>query len=56
MTADHTWQPLVEELARWQRADRKAEFWLRDDDAVDPTPALYRLLDLTGPFAIPGAL
>ncbi|TGT68752.1 polysaccharide deacetylase [bacterium M00.F.Ca.ET.159.01.1.1] len=56
MTADHTWQPLVEELARWQRADRKAEFWLRDDDAVDPTPALDRLLDLTGQFAIPVTL
>ncbi|CDX16912.1 conserved hypothetical protein [Mesorhizobium sp. ORS 3324] len=53
MTFDHTWQPLVEELARWQRADRKAEFWLRDDDAVDPTPALDRLLGLTGEFAVP---
>ncbi|RWE79811.1 polysaccharide deacetylase family protein [Mesorhizobium sp.] len=56
MTSDQIWQPLVEELARWQRADRKAEFWLRDDDAVDPTPALDRLLDLTGQFAIPVTL
>ena len=38
MTSDPIWQPLVEELERRQRADRKAEFWLRDDDAVDPTP------------------
>ncbi|AZO11441.1 polysaccharide deacetylase [Mesorhizobium sp. M3A.F.Ca.ET.080.04.2.1] len=52
MTSDQIWQPLVEELARWQRADRKAEFWLRDDDAVDPTPALDRLLDLTREFAV----
>ncbi|MBZ9850352.1 polysaccharide deacetylase family protein [Mesorhizobium sp. CA14] len=56
MTSDQTWQPLVEELARWQRADRKAEFWLRDDDAVDPTPALGRLLDLTNEFTIPVSL
>jgi len=53
MTADRIWRPLVEELARRQRAGRKAEFWLRDDDAVDPTPALDRLLGLTGEFAVP---
>ncbi|RUW55421.1 polysaccharide deacetylase, partial [Mesorhizobium sp. M1A.F.Ca.ET.072.01.1.1] len=47
MTFDQIWQPLVEELACWRRADRKAEFWLRDDDAVDPTAALDRLLELT---------
>ncbi|TIU25023.1 MAG: polysaccharide deacetylase, partial [Mesorhizobium sp.] len=56
MTSDQIWQPLVEELACRQRADRKAEFWLRDDDAVDPTPALDRLLDLTGEFAVPVTL
>ncbi|MBZ9881354.1 polysaccharide deacetylase family protein [Mesorhizobium sp. CA10] len=56
MTSDPIWQPLVEELARWQRADRKAEFWLRDDDAVDPTLALDRLLDLTSEFGVPVAL
>lgn len=56
MTSDQIWQPLVEELARWQRADRKAEFWLRDDDAVDPAPALDRLLDLTSGVAVPVTL
>src|SRR5437868_15348117 len=56
MTPDPIWQPLVEELARRQQADRKAEFWLRDDDAVDTTPALDRLLDLTGVFAVPVTL
>ncbi|TGT79958.1 polysaccharide deacetylase, partial [Mesorhizobium sp. M8A.F.Ca.ET.161.01.1.1] len=56
MTSDQVWQPLVEELARWQRAGRKADFWLRDDDAVDPTPALDRLLDLTDEFAVPVTL
>ncbi|SFP45586.1 hypothetical protein SAMN03159463_04246 [Mesorhizobium sp. NFR06] len=56
MTSDRIWQPLVEELASLQRADRKVEFWLRDDDAVDPTPALDRLLGLTGEFAVPVTL
>ncbi|MBZ9747801.1 polysaccharide deacetylase family protein [Mesorhizobium sp. CO1-1-7] len=55
-SCDRVWQPLVEELAGRQRAGRKAEFWLRDDDAVDPTPALDRLLDLTGEFTVPVTL
>ncbi|MBL8583754.1 MAG: polysaccharide deacetylase family protein [Rhizobiaceae bacterium] len=50
------WEPLVKELARWEEAGRVAEFWLRDDDAVEPTPALDRLLDLTGRFAVPVCL
>ncbi|MDX8454319.1 polysaccharide deacetylase family protein [Mesorhizobium sp. VK9D] len=56
MTSDQIWQPLVEELACWQRAGRQTEFWLRDDDAVNPTTALDRLLDLTGEFAVPVTL
>ncbi len=56
MTSDQIWQPLVEELGRRRRAGRKAEFWLRDDDAVDPTTALDRLLGLTGEFAVPVTL
>ncbi|TGQ87151.1 polysaccharide deacetylase [Mesorhizobium sp. M8A.F.Ca.ET.208.01.1.1] len=56
MTSDPIWQPLVKELARLRRTGRRAEFWLRDDDAVDPTPALDRLLDLTGEFAVPVTL
>jgi hypothetical protein len=34
------------ELAHWRRAGLKPRFWLRDDDAVRPTPALDRLLGL----------
>ncbi|MEI5678392.1 MULTISPECIES: polysaccharide deacetylase family protein [unclassified Mesorhizobium] len=56
MTADSIWQPLREELMRWKGAGRTAEFWLRDDDAVEPTPALDRLLTLTGDFAVPVTL
>jgi hypothetical protein len=33
------WSRFAEEVAR-----RKPVFWLRDDDAVTPTPALDRLL------------
>ncbi len=56
MTADLIWQPLREELMRWEDAGRTAEFWLRDDDAVEPTPALDHLLSLTSDFAIPVTL
>lgn len=37
---------LVRELDCWAGAGRIATFWWRDDDAMEPTPALARLLDL----------
>lgn len=33
-----------------------ADFWLRDDDAVEPTPALEKLLSLCEQFTIPVTL
>ncbi|MCO5062855.1 MAG: polysaccharide deacetylase family protein [Rhizobiaceae bacterium] len=39
--ANAIWRPLVDEL---ERRARPARFWLRDDDAIEPTPALERLL------------
>ncbi len=42
-----SWQALEAELAAWQRLGRRPTFWWRDDDAVEPTPALDRLLALT---------
>ena len=56
MTHERIWQPLAEELARWNHAGRIASFWLRDDDAVEPTAQLDRLLRLTGTFSIPAVL
>ena len=38
------WSDLELELRQWQAADLTARLWLRDDDAVGPTPALDRLL------------
>lgn len=43
-------------LDRFQEAGKIAHFWLRDDDAIDPTPALDRLLDLTDAHGVPVAL
>jgi hypothetical protein len=40
------WCDLVDELDRWEEAGRVAQLWWRDDDAVAPTPALDRLLDV----------
>ncbi len=37
------WDPVRDELARWQDEQRIARLWLRDDDAVSVTPALVRL-------------
>jgi hypothetical protein len=40
------WQELDEELARWVDLGRMATVWWRDDDAIDVTPQLDRLLAL----------
>lgn len=56
MTDAQPWRPLHDELARWRDLDRPAELWLRDDDAIEPTPALDRLIALTGEFGVPVAL
>lgn len=50
------WQPLRDELGQWRKSDLTPELWLRDDDAVEPTPRLDRLVALTGEFHIPLAL
>lgn len=56
MNRDTAWLPLTMELARWEDAGRIAEFWLRDDDAVEPTEPLDRLLGLTEKFGVPATL
>ena len=53
MNADRIWRPLKNALERWRAAGRRPDFWLRDDDAVAPTPALERLLGLTEQFEVP---
>ncbi len=56
MTDAEAWQLLAEELDHWGQRGRRAVFWLRDDDAVEPSAALDCLLDLTGRFDIPVTL
>jgi hypothetical protein len=51
-----TWASFDEEIARWRDAGRDVEMWWRDDDAVDATPALQRLLRLHRETAAPLAL
>lgn len=50
------WDDLSAELEAWAAIGQTPDFWLRDDDAQDPSPALDRLLDLTGEQAVPLAL
>lgn len=56
MTREELWLPLEDELAQWRAAGRTASLWLRDDDAVAPTPALDRLIDLAREHEVPVAL
>lgn len=41
--APDAWSAVAEELDRWQQSGRTARLWLRDDDAIEPTPALGEL-------------
>jgi len=50
------WQALDAELDAWSAAGRTAELWWRDDDAIVPTPALDRLLDIRRRSGVPIAL
>lgn len=52
MNAPH-WQALARELDQWGASGRTIGLWLRDDDAVAPSPALGRLSDLAERFAAP---
>lgn len=47
---------LLDTLDEFAGREIVADFWLRDDDAVEPTPALDRFLNLCGEFAIPSTL
>ncbi len=51
--ADDAWQSLLGELDTWAAANLKATFWWRDDDAIEPTPALDKMLELSASFAVP---
>lgn len=53
-TAD--WSALIAVLDAWYSEGRVAQFWLRDDDAVEPTAALSRLVALCERHSVPAAL
>jgi hypothetical protein len=40
------WDDLARECATWAEAGRSATWWWRDDDAIEPTPALATLIAL----------
>ena len=56
MTEQEIWRPVLEVLDLWHAAHLKAPLWLRDDDSVEPTPQLNRLIGLTAQHQIPLAL
>jgi len=47
------WQPLEEEFQLWRDAGLILPLWWRDDDAIEPTPALDRLITLSSKFDVP---
>lgn len=51
-----TWDDLDQELELWQDAGDTVTLWWRDDDAVEPTEALDRLIVLSFDNSVPCAL
>lgn len=47
---------LVHELDAWQRAGMTAELWWRDDDAMEPTVQLDKLIRLSNEYSVPCGL
>ncbi|KSV78803.1 MULTISPECIES: polysaccharide deacetylase family protein [unclassified Ensifer] len=47
------WQQLAVALDRVAASGRQVDFWLRDDDAAEPTAALDRLLSLVDKHLVP---
>jgi hypothetical protein len=56
MSNDAIWQPLRDELRRLADAGRSVSLWFRDDDAIEPTAPLERLLEVTRSHAVPLSL
>jgi len=52
----HAWDWLQRELDNWEESGLQARFWWRDDDAVEPSQRLERLLRLGQQHAAPLAL
>lgn len=50
------WRRLEDELDAWHRERRTASLWWRDDDAVEPSARLARLLALAAEHGVPLAL
>ena len=56
MTHSAQMNPLILALNHRKTAGNPVQFWLRDDDAVEPTQQLDNLLDLTTRYRIPCTL
>jgi hypothetical protein len=47
-----SWDDLARECAAWAETGRTATWWWRDDDAIEPTPALKTLVSLSDAVAL----
>ncbi len=56
MTHHRSMKPLLDALNDRQEAGSPVQFWLRDDDAIEPTMPLDNLLTLIDRFSIPVTL
>jgi hypothetical protein len=45
--------PLLAELDRWAGMSQRATLWWRDDDCIEPTPALDQMMALSAAYHVP---
>jgi hypothetical protein len=45
--------PLLDELDRWAGMGQRATLWWRDDDCIEPTPALDQMIGLSATYNVP---
>ena len=50
---DDGWEALAREFELWSAQGMTARLWLRDDDAIEPTPALEQLVSLARRWQAP---
>ena len=53
MTTETDWSALEHSLSTLDAAGKRARFWWRDDDAIEATSQLDRLIDLSKRFDVP---
>jgi hypothetical protein len=51
-TDENGYRPLLDELDQWAATGQQASLWWRDDDCIEPTAALDRMIGLSATYGV----